>query len=1330
MQQTSRTHKGFRFVIAVFVVLVAGCAVPPTVNLARNLATTAPPTAEAETRPAATPTSTPTPTATATPVPLPEAGDIHIQSQDGWEAWTHSTDYAVVHQEWNQVVYVRPPNNAATSVWRVSNDVRQAYYLPVAWALGTHLILAGVGANCSSCWSWGLPLATINAETGQVTKLDASMLLTSEAYAFSPTQPGLLAIAQGGSRYLLDGMRLALLDLTTGKRRDLTDPAMTAFEPAWSPDGKLIAYAAVRAVPHATGDGPTLDRLLNGRAIYILNPETGQSRALTQPGEQAMDGWPHWTSDGTYISYARRYADRTEVREISRDGKVDKLVRSVAASPMCNYAGCGWSYVLGTVPLTDDPVYRLAWSPDSKTIAAATAKGIVLFDASGPLEGAGSADLSPLRTIGPGGEIESLAYSPDGTRLACTCDQGHLKIWDAKSGELLKTLTDEKGFTSVAFSPDGAQIAGGTWNGSVKVWDAQGEKLLLTLPGPEGDVDALAYSPDSREILSGSSLSGTVRVWDANSGQVLHAFPDHRGFVGIEFSPDGRRMAASNIGGDSIKVWDVQSGALLSSMPKEVVRFTFSPDGKEIVCACKEGLVAWDADSGLSVRTIAPSDPSLYSIAFSPDGKLLAEGTRDGKVKTITWSPPTRKPPSALDPNFGYPLALGNTWVYASTRYDGFNPSDIMTATQTITETVVEIKNDPSFIAAKIRQETSADVPVSVPKGMEDMLRPASTVEYWLVAQGGRIYRQQKPNPDLMNLQDPDSLELVFPLQQGDTWNWLPARLPFESQTDGIRRQVLRTGPVFLPSAHFDNCALIKEDWADSTVEDSFCPGVGWVEKSSDHNGTPVGRHLELVKYRVSDQLPALASGQEPMPTLTPYQGVPDLVACPGGPDTDEACLPDGNFTLTRLVGYIETSESAKDYPVLTRGVGKSPVLLNDPTGHPYADLLRGPSTLMIVEGLLTSLEPPTLQVRSFRSAARALGPLTETYTNTQIGFAINYPSGWIVEDDTSAPGGIVTVQNYHTADLPFRSAVDPALYKVEIVPIQPSQAATLAEMRAGIQGKVMHELPVTIANLSAIRLQQDTESHGSTDILLVQLSGRVLLLQTWQEPGLFDKMIQTLRPVGAANVPTPTPTPPQTSILDVYPLGLDATWIYSATVETEENQIPIRWTSVVTETITSVREQGGAFVFDVERRGGPSTSALWLPSYQYVAIGNRLYRATTPSLLDSLIARQGQGYEGLQALTWPLNVGDKWGGPEDIWRGDGTLVWRVQGKEDLETPAGTFSGCYRLLFLSNPDDTTVWFCPGVGIARREYHHHGSVLNEVWELQDRVPGGALAPSSN
>ncbi len=294
------------------------------------------------------------------------------------------------------------------------------------------------------------------------------------------------------------------------------------------------------------------------------------------------------------------------------------------------------------------PIYSLTWSPDNKTIAAATSTGIVLFDAS---------TLSPYQTIDPGERAESLVYSSDGLRLACTCGEGLIKIWEVKSGGLLSTLLNAKFFTSVAFNPNGTQFAGGDFDGKVRVWNANGNSLLFTLAGPQASVFRLAFSSDGTRILSGN-LSGTVKVWNVTTGEVIHEFPDDSGFFDIQFSPDGRHVATSNQSGDTIRVWDVSTGQLLITLAQmRVVQFTFANQNRAIVCLCQEGTLAWDAGNGKALGRLAGYDPDISNMAASPDGQFLAFGTHEGKIKTLTWSLPMPTPP-ALTPLPSTPTAV------------------------------------------------------------------------------------------------------------------------------------------------------------------------------------------------------------------------------------------------------------------------------------------------------------------------------------------------------------------------------------------------------------------------------------------------------------------------------------------------------------------------------------------------------------------------------------------------------------------------------------------------------------------------------------------------
>src|SRR3989304_2822914 len=84
---------------------------------------------------------------------------------------------------------------------------------------------------------------------------------------------------------------------------------------------------------------------------------------------------------------------------------------------------------------------------------------------------------------------------------------------------------------------------------------------------------------------------------------------------------------------------------------------------------------------------------------------------------------PVPTPPPAANPEIDYPLALGNTWVFQATRYQGYPPSQEMTATLVMTETVVDVQNASPYLIAKIHPDRSAEVPVVVSDSRQSELR-------------------------------------------------------------------------------------------------------------------------------------------------------------------------------------------------------------------------------------------------------------------------------------------------------------------------------------------------------------------------------------------------------------------------------------------------------------------------------------------------------------------------------------------------------------------------------------------------------------------------------
>jgi WD40 repeat protein len=167
------------------------------------------------------------------------------------------------------------------------------------------------------------------------------------------------------------------------------------------------------------------------------------------------------------------------------------------------------------------------------------------------------------------GGVHSVALSPDGRLLASggwvrdgsgEVTVGVVTVWDAHTGREVLNLkgptNDRAGLVdSVAFSPDGKRLASVSGGKTVQVWDVETGQEVLTLDGHADKVDGVAFSPDGKRIVS-ASWDKTVRVWDAATGQETLTLRGHISPVnGVAFSPDGKRLATA--GEDcTVKVWD------------------------------------------------------------------------------------------------------------------------------------------------------------------------------------------------------------------------------------------------------------------------------------------------------------------------------------------------------------------------------------------------------------------------------------------------------------------------------------------------------------------------------------------------------------------------------------------------------------------------------------------------------------------------------------------------------------------------------------------------------------------------------------------------------
>ena len=257
-----------------------------------------------------------------------------------------------------------------------------------------------------------------------------------------------------------------------------------------------------------------------------------------------------------------------------------------------------------------------------------------------------------IARLGKGGvsyRNQGIAFSPDGSRLALATSMG-VWIYDAETFDELVLLTGHKeAVTVVAFSPDGTKIASGSgfhFPGILKLWDVKTGQNIDTFQAKGGSTDSISFSPN------GKILAWADRLWDVETRQQLDILHDDKLFE-VAFSPDGKILAGTGIStvertrAGVIKFYEVETGRLINTLTatqsttkwsessKRISSIAFSPDGQLLASgSADDGTIKlWNVETGQNTTTFTEKpepNSSMLCVAFSPDGTKLAVGSAQG----------------------------------------------------------------------------------------------------------------------------------------------------------------------------------------------------------------------------------------------------------------------------------------------------------------------------------------------------------------------------------------------------------------------------------------------------------------------------------------------------------------------------------------------------------------------------------------------------------------------------------------------------------------------------------------------------------------------------
>ena len=251
----------------------------------------------------------------------------------------------------------------------------------------------------------------------------------------------------------------------------------------------------------------------------------------------------------------------------------------------------------------------------------------------------------------------ALAFSPDGTLLACGNEDCTIKLWNTVTGELFAIFIGHLSEVStLVFSPEGNTLASASHDGIVRFWDIKLRKAIKTQITGHMSIRTASMLKDSSRLVSVSD-SGIISVWDLKNSEktttiskFTHEDMEYSTmYTNLELSSDGTKLVNVGIQNDPskpnfnravLRLTDVNTGRELAAFPP-ISGSKTSPDGKTLVGTEENKIQLFNIETG-EKREIITSEhfedsdeqkPKVNTVAFSSDGEKIVSGTRGGHVQ-------------------------------------------------------------------------------------------------------------------------------------------------------------------------------------------------------------------------------------------------------------------------------------------------------------------------------------------------------------------------------------------------------------------------------------------------------------------------------------------------------------------------------------------------------------------------------------------------------------------------------------------------------------------------------------------------------------------------
>ncbi len=371
---------------------------------------------------------------------------------------------------------------------------------------------------------------------------------------------------------------------------------------------------------------------------------------------------PFYSPEGTlYTTVFPRSTEIIEVWDVDRCEKLstyERQTESIGAEWFSECPQLAIAHTLSNNSATSDKTHTfltlreptcypepLAFSPNGKTLASTGVRnGVVFWNVEGK---------HGHKTLMKDRHIDSFTFLANGSLLVVDrTDENSLEVCDIrKPNKIIDSISIPGLSWPIVFAPTGDRIAmarvtsnkDGNDERPLYIWNIQSHENMELDTGHSDGVTSMMFSPDGSRLVLGR-WNGIVRLWNVEIGEEIAAAETCDTIRGITFSPCGNVIAGAIEG--EIRLWSAENLSLIRTIPQpennqRAYALAFSPCGRHLASGAwwsgtkKMAICLWNVATGENIHTFWGHTTDVQSLAFSPDGTLLASGSFNGTI--LLW---------------------------------------------------------------------------------------------------------------------------------------------------------------------------------------------------------------------------------------------------------------------------------------------------------------------------------------------------------------------------------------------------------------------------------------------------------------------------------------------------------------------------------------------------------------------------------------------------------------------------------------------------------------------------------------------------------------------